>query len=255
MLAKRIVPCLDVDRGRVVKGVRFVEIRDVGDPVQLALRYDREGADELVLLDITASHEGRDTMLQVVRGVADSVFIPFTVGGGIRSEIDFDSMLSAGADKVAINTAAIEQPELIDRAAKAFGSQCVVVAIDARRDHDDWEVVIYGGRKGTGRKLTDWAREVCDRGAGEILLTSMDRDGTKLGFDLTQLSAMDELPIPLIASGGVGLVEHFVEVFEKTNADAALAASVFHFSEFSIAEVKRALQRSGVPIRPVEHAR
>ncbi|MEW6446817.1 MAG: imidazole glycerol phosphate synthase subunit HisF [Bacillota bacterium] len=251
MLAKRIVPCLDVDRGRVVKGVNFVNLRDAGDPVELAALYDREGADELVFLDITASAEERDIMLEVARRVAEEVFIPFTVGGGLRNLEDIRRMLAAGADKVSLNTAAVKNPGLIKEAATRFGSQCIVVAIDARGiGNGRWEVYIHGGRTPTGIDALAWAREVETLGAGEILLTSMDRDGTKDGFDiLLTRTIADAVRIPVIASGGVGTLEHIAEGLTAGGADAALAASVFHFGEYSIRQVKEYLAAQGVPVR------
>ncbi|HIE12060.1 MAG TPA: imidazole glycerol phosphate synthase subunit HisF [Desulfotomaculum sp.] len=251
MLAKRIVPCLDVDRGRVVKGVKFVNIRDAGDPVELAALYDREGADELVFLDITASAEERDIMLDVARRTAEEVFIPFTVGGGLRNLEDIRRMLAAGADKVSLNTAAVKNPGLIKEAASRFGSQCIVVAIDARGvGNGRWEVYIHGGRTPTGIDALAWAREVEALGAGEILLTSMDRDGTKDGFDISLTRAVvDAVRIPVIASGGVGALEHIAEGLTAGGADAALAASIFHFGEYSIREVKEYLAARGIPVR------
>ena len=249
MLAKRIIPCLDVLNGRVVKGVNFVNLRDAGDPVEQAVIYDREGADELVFLDITASHEGRNTTLDMVRRVADSLFIPFCVGGGIRSIEDIRATLLAGADKVSINSAAVKNPDLINEGAWAFGSQCIVVAIDPRRVDGEWIVHINGGRVATEKRAVDWAREVEDRGAGEILLTSMDADGTKAGFDLEMTRAVaDAVHIPVIASGGAGTPEHFYQVFTEARADAALAASIFHFNEVRVAEVKQYLEERGVPM-------
>ncbi len=251
-LAKRIIPCLDVDDGRVVKGIRFLELRDAGDPVEQAIRYDREGADELVFLDITASSDRRHTMVDVVSAVADSVFIPFTVGGGIRTLEDVRAMLEAGADKVSVNTAAILRPELISQGAERFGSQCIVVAIDARRTGDSWQVYTHGGRDPTDLDAVAWAREVESRGAGEILLTSMDRDGTQEGYDLTLLAAVCQaVGIPVIASGGVGRVEHLAEGFEA-GAGAALAASIFHFGSVTIRQAKESLMSRGIPVRPVE---
>jgi len=251
LLAKRIVPCLDVDRGRVVKGVKFVNIRDAGDPVELAALYDREGADELVFLDITASAEERDIMLDVARRTAEEVFIPFTVGGGLRNLEDIRRMLAAGADKVSLNTAAVKNPGLIKEAASRFGSQCIVVAIDARGvGNGRWEVYIHGGRTPTGIDALAWAREVEALGAGEILLTSMDRDGTKDGFDISLTRAVvDAVRIPVIASGGVGALEHIAEGLTAGGADAALAASIFHFGEYSIREVKEYLAARGIPVR------
>ena len=250
MLAKRIIPCLDVDKGRVVKGVRFLNLRDAGDPVEVAKRYEEEGADELVFLDITASAEGREIMIEVVKRVAETVFMPFTVGGGIRSVEDMRKLLEAGADKVSINTAAVRNPDLISEGAKLFGSQCIVVAIDARRKGNSWEVYINGGRTPTGLDAIEWAERVEGLGAGEILLTSMDRDGTKEGYDLELCRAVAEaVSIPVIASGGAGRKEHFYEVFEKGRVDAALAASLFHFRELSIPELKEFLKSKGVVVR------
>ncbi|GAB4481982.1 MAG: imidazole glycerol phosphate synthase subunit HisF [Anaerolineae bacterium] len=253
MLAKRIIPCLDVRAGRVVKGVNFVDLRDAGDPVEHARVYDAEGADELIFLDITATHEGRDTMLDVVRRVADAIFIPFGVGGGIRSVEDMRDTLLAGADKTAINSASVRDPALITAGAERFGSQCVVVAIDARWDGRRYEVVINGGRIPTGLDAIEWAREVEQRGAGEILLTSMDRDGTQAGYDLRLTQAVAEaVSIPVIASGGAGTPEHFYEALTEGRADAALAASLFHFRELSIGALKEYLVRRGVTVRPIE---
>ncbi|MEW6173794.1 MAG: imidazole glycerol phosphate synthase subunit HisF [Bacillota bacterium] len=251
MLAKRIIPCLDVDRGRVVKGVNFINLRDAGDPVELAAFYDREGADELVFLDITASAEERDIMLEVARRTAEEVFIPFTVGGGLRNLDDIRKMLAAGADKVSLNTAAVQNPGLVKEAASRFGSQCVVVAIDARRVGEGrWEVYIHGGRTPTGIDALSWGREVEALGAGEILLTSMDRDGTKDGYDIPLTKAFaTALRIPVIASGGVGTLEHVAEGLVAGGADAALAASIFHFGEYSIRETKKYLVSHGVPVR------
>ncbi len=248
----RVVPCLDVDHGRVVKGVNFVGLRDAGDPVELAARYDAEGADELVFLDITASHEERDTIIELARHTAEEVFIPFTIGGGIRSEEDVRDVLAAGADKVSINSAAVRDPELIARCANRFGSQCIVVAIDAKRREDGsgWEVFLNGGRLPTGIEAVAWAREVAERGAGELLVTSMDRDGTKDGFDTDLLAAIDrEVRVPVIASGGAGTLEHFAEAVTAGHADAVLAASVFHDGVYSIAQVKRAMADAGVRVR------
>ncbi len=258
MHAVRVIPCLDVDAGRVVKGVRFTELRDAGDPVELAARYDAEGADELVFLDITASSDDRDTMVHVVERVAEQVFIPFTVGGGIRQVDDVRRMLRAGADKVSLNTAAVADPELVARGADEFGAQCIVVAIDARRrDHDDasrgWEVVTHGGRTPTGLDALEWAAEVCGLGAGEILLTSMDRDGTQAGYDLELLAALEAtVRVPVIASGGVGTLEHLYEGVTQGGAQAVLAASIFHFGTFSIAQAKDYLASRGVEVRPSE---
>jgi cyclase len=253
MLAKRLVPCLDVEHGRVVKGVRFVELRDAGDPVEAAVRYDEEGADELVFLDITASHEARPIVIDMVRRVADAVFLPFTVGGGVRSVADAEALLRAGADKVAVNSAALEDPQLISRLADVYGSQAVVVAIDARRRSGDrYEVWSRSGTANTGRDAVDWAREAEAHGAGEILLTSVDRDGTRAGFECTVTPRVsDAVRIPVIASGGAGELSHFLEVFTIGRADAALAASIFHFSEQSIASLKQFLHMHGVPVRPV----
>jgi imidazole glycerol-phosphate synthase subunit HisF len=250
MLAKRIIPCLDVKDGRVVKGVNFVNLRDAGDPVEQAIVYDQEGADELVFLDITASHEGRNTTLDMVRRVADSIFIPFCVGGGIRSVEDMRETLLAGADKVSINSAAYKNPQLINDGAWAFGSQCIVVAIDPRRVDGEWIVHINGGRIPTEKRAVQWAKEVEDRGAGEILLTSMDGDGTRNGYDIELTQAITEaVSIPVIASGGVGKLEHFYEAFALAKADAALAATVFHFNELSVGQVKQYLAERNVPIR------
>ena len=251
MLKKRIIPCLDVKDGRVVKGVNFVNLTDVGDPVDAARAYYEAGCDELVFLDITATHEERDTTVEMVRHVADQVFIPFTVGGGIRSVEDMNKMLKAGADKVAVNSSAVANPQLIKDCAEKFGSQCVVVAIDGRREADgSWHVYVAGGRKDTGKDLIEWAREAVDLGAGEILLTSMDKDGTKSGFDLDMLSAVASVvDVPIIASGGAGNKEHMVEVFQQTPATGALAASIFHFGEVSIAETKQAMKEAGIEVR------
>jgi len=250
MLAKRIIPCLDVHEGRVVKGVNFVNLRDAGDPVEQAIVYDREGADELVFLDITASHEARQTRLDMVRRVADSLFIPFCVGGGIRTIEDIRETLLAGADKVSINSAAVRNPDLIDQGAWAFGSQCIVVAIDPKRIADRWVVHINGGRVPTDLDAVAWAQEVERRGAGEILLTSMDRDGTKAGYDLEMLQAVTQaVSLPVIASGGAGTPEHFHEALTIGGADAALAASLFHYNELRIGDLKQYLADSGVAIR------
>lgn len=251
-LAKRIIPCLDVKDGRVVKGIQFVDLRDAGDPVEQAVRYDRERADELVFLDITASHEGRASMLDVIRRTADSVFIPFTVGGGVRTVEDFLAILGAGADKVGVNTAALRDPELISRAADRFGSQCVVVAIDARRvdlAEDRWEVYTHGGRTSAGVDAVEWARRVEALGAGEILLTSMDTDGTRAGYDLELLHAVSrEVRIPVIASGGAGSLEHLDQAL-SAGAHAVLAASIFHFGEISVPEARRFLASRGHEVR------
>jgi imidazole glycerol-phosphate synthase subunit HisF len=259
-LAARVVPCLDVTDGRVVKGVNFVGLRDAGDPVELAALYDREGADELVFLDITASSDDRETMVDVVERVASQVAIPFAVGGGIRSVADARRMLRAGADKVAFNTAAVQRPEVLTETADAFGSQSVVAAVDARRrDADDpgagWEITIHGGRTATGIDAVAWCREVADRGAGEILLTSMDRDGTKVGFDLDLLRAVtDAVTVPVIASGGAGTADHMADGILEGRASAVLAASIFHFGELRIAEVKAVMAARGVTVRQVEVA-
>jgi imidazole glycerol-phosphate synthase subunit HisF len=256
VLAVRVIPCLDVDAGRVVKGVRFVEIRDAGDPVELAARYDAEGADELVFLDITASSDDRDTMVHVVERVAEQVFIPFTVGGGLRSVEDVRRMLRAGADKVSLNTAAVNDPEIIRQSADEFGDQCIVVAIDARRRNAEdpiagWEVVTHGGRTPTGLDAVEWAVHACDLGAGEILLTSMDRDGTKAGYDLDLLREVGEaVSVPLIASGGVGTLEHLCQGATDGGATGLLAASIFHFGQHTVREAKAALASHGVTVRP-----
>ena len=253
MVLKRVIPCLDVDKGRVVKGTNFVDIRDAGDPVELASRYQDEGADEIVFLDITASHEQRDTVAALARRCADEVFIPFTIGGGIRSVQDAQAVLDAGADKVSVNSAAVARPDLIDELAQVFGAQCVVLAIDAKaRGDGGWEVFVAGGRTATGRDAVAWAREGVERGAGEILLTSMDRDGTNAGYDLPLTRAVsDAVPVPVIASGGAGTLGHLVEALDA-GADAALVASLFHFGVYSIAEAKAALAAAGVPVRPVD---
>ena len=251
MLAVRVIPCLDVDAGRVVKGVNFVGIRDAGDPVELAGRYDAEGADELVFLDITASSDARDTMVHVVEQVAESVFIPFTVGGGVRTVEDARRMLRAGADKVSFNTAAVAEPDVVRAGAEEYGAQCIVVAIDARRREGGWEVVTHGGRTPTGLDALAWAEQVCKLGAGEILLTSMDRDGTKAGYDLDLLRAMgDAVGVPIIASGGVGTLEHLYEGAAAGGASAVLAASIFHFGQHSVREAKSYLAERGLVIRP-----
>ncbi len=250
MLAKRIIPCLDVKDGRVVKGVNFIDLRDAGDPVEQAAIYDREGADELVFLDITASHEARNTMLDMVRNVADSIFIPFCVGGGIRSIEDIRATLLAGADKVSINSSAVRTPDLINEGAWGFGSQCIVVAMDPKWVDGHWEVFINGGRIPTGKDVLDWAREVEERGAGEILLTSMDRDGTKAGYNLDLTRAVAEaVSIPVIASGGAGTMQHFCEALTTGKADAALAATLFHYNEIRVGDLKKYLAEQGVPIR------
>ena len=251
MLAKRIIPCLDVRDGRVVKGVNFVNIRDAGDPVKLAKYYSDQGADEIVFLDITATSDARDTVADVVERTAAQVFVPLTVGGGIRTLEDFQRLLRAGADKISVNSAAVSRPELISEAAERFGSQCVVLAVDARaRGDGTWEVVVAGGRKPTGMDLIEWVKKGEALGAGEILLTSMDADGTKAGFDLAMTKAVtDAVSIPVIASGGCGSLAHFAEVFEETNCDAALAASLFHFGELTVPQVKEYLETRKIPVR------
>jgi cyclase len=250
MLAKRIIPCLDVNAGRVVKGVKFLGLRDAGDPVEIARIYDREGADELCFLDITASHENRQIILDVVARTADQVFMPLTVGGGINTLEDIRELLRAGADKVSINTGAVARPEFVREAAEKFGSQCIVVAIDAKRAGKSWEVFTHGGRKPTGIDVGEWAEKVAGYGAGEILLTSMDRDGTRDGYDLELTRAISErVPIPVIASGGVGNLDHIREGLTAGKASAALAASIFHFREYTIAECKRFLYERGIPVR------
>lgn len=250
-LAKRIIPCLDVENGRVVKGVNFVDIRDAGDPVEISKRYNDQGADEITFLDITASHEGRDTTIHTVEQIASEVFIPLTVGGGIRTVDDIRKMLNAGADKVGINTAAIHNPDFVKEAAERFGSQCIVVAIDAKQqDAGHWEIFTHGGRKPTGIDVVEWARKMVANGAGEILLTSMDRDGTKNGFDLALTRAIsDAVPVPVIASGGVGTLDHLAEGVVEGCADAVLAASIFHFGEYSIPEAKRFMAERGIEVR------
>jgi cyclase len=253
-LAKRIIPCLDVDNGRVVKGVKFVDIRDAGDPVEVACRYDSEGADEITFLDITASSDDRETMVHVVEQVASEVFIPLTVGGGIRTLDDIRRMLNAGADKVAINTAAVFNPEFVKEATEHFGSQCIVVAIDAKQvadgEHPRWEIFTHGGRKPTGIDAIEWAKKMEQYGAGELLLTSMDRDGTRDGFDLPLTRAIcDAVSIPVIASGGVGGLQHLVDGITEGHADAVLAASIFHFGEFSVGQAKQYMQDQGIEVR------
>jgi len=254
-LAKRIIPCLDVDNGRVVKGVQFVEIRDAGDPVEIAKRYDQQGADEITFLDITASHENRDTMVHVVEEIASQVFIPLTVGGGIRTVDDIRRMLNAGADKVGINTAAVVNPEFVKEASQKFGAQCIVVAIDAKKvsgegEPNRWEIFTHGGRKPTGLEAIAWAKKMVDYGAGEILLTSMDRDGTKIGFDNELVCAISEaVHVPIIASGGVGNLDHLVEGVTKGKADAVLAASIFHFGEYTVPEAKAYMASKGIEVR------
>ncbi|MEW8471009.1 MAG: imidazole glycerol phosphate synthase subunit HisF [Candidatus Thiodiazotropha sp.] len=255
MLAKRIIPCLDVDAGGVVKGVKFVDIRDAGDPVEVARRYNEEGADEITFLDITASSDDRETIVHVVEDVASEVFIPLTVGGGIRTAEDIRRMLNAGADKVAINTAAVFNPEFVKQATERFGSQCIVVAIDAKQVSAEgeplkWEIFTHGGRKPTGLDAIEWARRMSDYGAGEILLTSMDRDGTRIGFDNALTRAIvDAVPIPVIASGGVGNLQHLVDGVKQGGADAVLAASIFHFAEYTVGEAKHYMQDNGIEVR------
>jgi cyclase len=254
-LAKRIIPCLDVDNGRVVKGVQFVDIRDAGDPVEVAKRYNEQGADEITFLDISASHEGRDTMVQMVEKIASEIFIPLTVGGGIRKIEDIRRMLNAGADKVGINTAAIDNPELVRVAAERFGSQCIVVAIDAKRvnkpgEASRWEIFTHGGRKPTGIDAIEWAKKMTAYGAGEILLTSMDQDGTKVGFALELTRTIsDAVKVPVIASGGVGNLQHLVDGVIEGKADAVLAASIFHFGEYSIPQAKAYMAQHGIEVR------
>ena len=250
MLLRRVIPCLDVDKGRVVKGIEFVQLRDAGDPVELAARYEQEGADELVFLDITASSEKRETMVKLARRTADEVFIPFTIGGGIRSVEDAQAVLDAGADKVSVNSAAVQRPELIGEMAEVFGAQCVVMAIDARRVPGGYEVFVNGGRTPTGRDAIEWAREGVERGAGEILLTSMDRDGTEEGYELTLTRLVaDAVDVPVIASGGAGTLDHLVEALDEGGADAVLAASIFHYGTYSIREAKERLAQAGIPVR------
>ena len=252
MLAKRIIPCLDVNAGRVVKGVKFLGLRDAGDPVEIACVYDRHGADELCFLDITASHENREIILDVVARTADQIFMPLTVGGGINKVEDIRKLLKAGTDKVSINTAAVNRPEFVSEAAELFGSQCIVVAIDAKRANGRWEVFTHGGRRATGIDACDWAARMERFGAGEILLTSMDRDGTKAGYDIELTRAVsDRVGIPVIASGGVGNLEHIYEGLTQGKASAALAASIFHYREYSIAECKNYLHSRGIPVRLV----
>ena len=252
-VAKRIIPCLDIDKGRVVKGVNFLNIRDAGDPVEIAKRYDAEGADEITMLDITASHETRETTYKTVESIASQVFIPLTVGGGVRELDDIKRLLRSGADKVSINTSAVENPDFVKRAADKFGSQCIVVAVDAKSSNtveNTWEVVIYGGRKRTGMDVLAWVDEVAEYGAGEILLTSMDKDGTKEGFDNQLVSSVSSrVPIPVIASGGVGNLDHLIDGVKVGGAEAVLAASIFHFSEYSIKEAKEAMRASGINVR------
>ena len=251
MLLKRVIPCLDVDKGRVVKGTNFVDIRDAGDPVELAERYEAEGADELVFLDITASHERRDTVAELARRTADNVFVPFTIGGGIRSAADAQAVLDAGADKVSVNSAAVARPELIAELAEVFGAQCVVLAIDARRrDAGGYEVYVNGGRRPTGRDAVEWAREGVERGAGEILLTSMDRDGTEDGYELELTRAVAEaVDVPVIASGGAGNLDHLVDAIEEAGADAVLCASIFHYGQYTVRQAKERMRTAGIPVR------
>jgi len=256
MLTRRIIPCFDVDNGRVVKGVSFVELRDAGDPVELAARYDAQGADELVFLDITASSDARTSVYDMIRRTADQVFIPLTVGGGVRTPLDVRMMLESGADKVSMNTAAVQRPELIEEGAKGFGSQCIVVAVDAKRTGPErWEVFTHGGRTPTGRDAVEWAREAAERGAGELLVTSMDSDGHQDGYDLGLLRAIsDSVEVPVIASGGAGTPEHLYQAFTEGGASAVLAASIFHFGKYDIATLKQYLTERGIPMRPVEPA-
>jgi imidazole glycerol-phosphate synthase subunit HisF len=252
MLLRRVIPCLDVDAGRVVKGTRFVDIRDAGDPVELAARYQEEGADEIVFLDITASHQKRETVAALARRCADEVFIPFTIGGGVRSAADAQAVLDAGADKVSVNSAAVARPELIGELAEVFGAQCVVLAIDARRRAGDrgYEVVVEGGRRETGREAVEWASEGAGRGAGEILLTSVDRDGTEDGYELELTRAVSEgVEVPVIASGGAGQLDHLVEAVRRGGADAVLCASIFHYGRHTVREAKRRMAEAGIPVR------
>ena len=249
-LTRRIIPCLDVDGGRVVKGVQFTNLRDAGDPVELAAAYDAAGADEITFLDITATSEGRATMIDVVRRTARQVFIPLTVGGGIRTTDDMYALLRAGADKVAVNSAAVQRPELLAEGSARFGSQCIVLSIDARRSGDSWEVTTHGGRRGTGMDAIEWARRGVELGAGEIVLNSIDADGTREGYDIPLVRAVsDAVSVPVIASGGVGTLDHLVEGFVEGGAHAVLAASIFHFGQYTIAEAKEHLRRAGVPVR------
>ena len=258
MLAKRIIPCLDVTAGRVVKGVNFVDLRDAGDPVEIAARYNEQGADELTFLDITATSDGRDLILHIIEAVAAQVFIPLTVGGGVRSVADVRRLLNAGADKVSFNSAAVAEPELIRAASDRYGAQCIVVAIDAKRRHGDdlaargpgWDVYTHGGRKNVGLDAVQWARKMAEYGAGEILLTSMDRDGTKSGFDLELTRAVsDAVPVPVIASGGVGTLDHLADGITQGGADAVLAASIFHFGEYTVGQAKAVMAQRGIPVR------
>jgi imidazole glycerol-phosphate synthase subunit HisF len=250
MLLRRVIPCLDVDKGRVVKGVEFVNLRDAGDPVELAVRYQEEGADEIVFLDITASHEKRETAAQLARRCADDVFIPFTIGGGVRSVGDAQAVLDAGADKVSVNSAAVARPELLSEMAEVFGSQCVVLAIDARREGAGYGVYVDGGRRAVGRDAIEWARDGVERGAGEILLTSMDRDGTEDGYELELTRAVaDAVDVPVIASGGAGSLDHLVDAVEHGGADAVLCASIFHYGQHTVREAKERMRDAGIPVR------
>jgi cyclase len=251
VLLKRVIPCLDVDKGRVVKGVEFVDIRDAGDPVELAARYQEQGADEIVFLDITASHEKRETVAALARRCADEIFIPFTIGGGVRSDEDAQAVLDAGADKVSVNSAAVARPNVIGELAEVFGAQCVVLAVDARLEDDgSYGVYVNGGRSAVGRDAVEWAREGAERGAGEILLTSMDRDGTEDGYELELTRQVaDAVDIPVIASGGAGRLEHLVEAVERGGADAVLCASIFHYGQHTVREAKEAMRAAGVPVR------
>jgi cyclase len=250
MLLRRVIPCLDVDKGRVVKGVEFVNLRDAGDPVELAVRYQEEGADEIVFLDITASHEKRETAAQLARRCADDVFIPFTIGGGVRSVEDAQAVLDAGADKVSVNSAAVARPALLSEMAEVFGAQCVVLAIDARREGDGYGVYVNGGRRPVGRDAIEWAREGTARGAGEILLTSMDRDGTEDGYELELTRAVaDAVDVPVIASGGAGSLDHLVDAVERGGADAVLCASIFHYGHHTVREAKERMREAGIPVR------
>jgi imidazole glycerol-phosphate synthase subunit HisF len=250
MLLRRVIPCLDVDKGRVVKGVEFVNLRDAGDPVELAVRYQEEGADEIVFLDITASHEKRETVAQLARRCADDVFIPFTIGGGVRSVGDAQAVLDAGADKVSVNSAAVARPELLAEMAEVFGAQCVVLAIDARREGDGYGVYVDGGRRPVGRDAIEWAREAVERGAGEILLTSMDRDGTEDGYELELTRAVAvAVDVPVIASGGAGSLDHLVDAVERGGADAVLCASIFHYGRHTVRQAKERMREAGIPVR------
>jgi imidazole glycerol-phosphate synthase subunit HisF len=251
MLLRRVIPCLDVDKGRVVKGVEFVDLRDAGDPVELAVRYQEEGADEIVFLDITASHERRETVAELARRCADDLFIPFTIGGGVRSARDAQAVLDAGADKVSVNSAAVARPELLSEMSEVFGAQCVVLAIDARREQDaSYAVYVEGGRRAVGRDAIEWAREGVERGAGEILLTSMDRDGTEDGYELELTRAVaDAVDVPVIASGGAGELDHLVDAVNEGGADAVLCASIFHYGRYTVREAKERMRAAGIPVR------